>query len=258
MLPLVSELLARVPLNAGLWRRVKAYSETDEAKSLTGARKRFLEETLADFRNNGADLPDDQKARLVEVESALAAAAQKFSENVLDSTNAWELVIDDESKLAGLPSSAKAAARESAKAKGLGTDEAPVWRFTLQAPSYIPLLEHVHNDDVRRQVWEGSCGIGRGGDHDNTALVWEILALRQEKAEILGKANFADQACSSGAKRARIIFISRERGCPGNRGRTKIRDLFVRRRQFALGRRLQGFKKRRSVSMPVIGCDPDN
>lgn len=193
MLPKVSEFFTRVPMNAGLWRRVEAYSETAEAKALTGARKRYLEETLADFRNSGADLLEDRKARLMEVESMLAAKAQKFSENVLDSTNEWELVIDDESKLAGLPSSAKAAARENAKAKGLGTDATPKWRFTLQAPSFVPVLEHVHDDDVRRQVWEGSCRIGRGGEHDNTALVWEILGLRQEKAEILGKANFADQ-----------------------------------------------------------------
>lgn len=220
MLPKVSEFFSRIPLNAGLWRRIKAYSETDEAKALVGARKRYLEETLADFRNSGADLPDDRKARLMEVESALAAKAQKFSENVLDSTNAWDLVIDDESKLAGLPASAKAAARENAKAKGLGSDDAPKWRFTLQAPSFVPVLEHVHDGDVRRQVWEGTCRIGRGGEHDNTALVWELLALRHEKAALLGKAHFADQV------------LERRMAKTGATALAFVGDLFARTKPF--------------------------
>jgi len=220
MLPKVSEFFSRVPLNLGLWRRLVAYSDTEEAKGLTGARKRYLEETLADFRNSGADLRDDRKNRLLEVDSALARATQEFSENVLDSTNLWELVVDDESKLDGLPGAAKAAARENAEAKGLGDGDAPKWRFTLQAPSFLPVLEHVHDDDLRRQVWEGTCTIGRGGDHDNTDLIWEILALRQEKAEILGKANFADHV------------LERRMAKTGATALGFVDDLFERTKQF--------------------------
>jgi oligopeptidase A len=193
MLKPVSEFFAAVPLNSALWQRVKAYSETGEAKSLEGIRRRFLEETLADFRNSGADLPETRKVRLKELESELAEKNQKYSENVLDSTNAWELVIDNESRLAGLPELAKAAALESAKSKDLATDEDQKWRFTLQAPSFFPVLEHVDDDAIRKQVWEGTCAIGARGEHDNTGLIWEILQLRQEKSEILGRANFADQ-----------------------------------------------------------------
>ncbi|MFP6874271.1 MAG: M3 family metallopeptidase [Verrucomicrobiales bacterium] len=193
MLKPVSEFFAAVPLNSGLWQRVKAYSGTGEAKNLEGVRRRFLEETLADFRNSGADLPETKKARLKELESELAEKTQKYSENVLDSTNAWQLVIDDESRLAGLPALAKAAALESAKSKNLATDEDLKWRFTLQAPSFFPVLEHVDDDAIRKQVWEGTCDIGARGEHDNTALIWEILKLRQEKSGILGRANFADQ-----------------------------------------------------------------
>ena len=192
MLPKVSEFYAGIPLNEGLWKRVAAYAATDEARTLTGAKKRLLDETVADFKQNGADLPSDQKKRLEEVQAELAKLTQKYSENVLDSTNAWELIIEDENRLAGLPKTAKATLRGEAKAKDLGTDEEPVWRITLKAPSFIPVLEYADDADLRRQVWEGSTTIGHGGDYDNTDLIWKILDLRHEKAALLGKEHFAD------------------------------------------------------------------
>ena len=192
-LPKVTEFYSKVPLNSGLWNRIKAYSETEEAKSLSGTRLRFLEETLSDFQNSGADLPSEDKDRLMQIESDLAQKTQKYSENVLDSTNQWELIVDSEEDLAGLPGNSKAAAFENAKSKEIGSDEDPKWRFTLQAPSYFPVLEHVHSDSIRKKVWEGTCSIGASGDYDNSDLVWEILELRQKKAELLGKKDFADQ-----------------------------------------------------------------
>ena len=193
MLPKVSEFYSKVPLNSGLWNRIKAYSETKEAKSLSGTRLRFLEETLSDFQNSGADLPSEDKSRLMQIESELAQKTQKYSENVLDSTNQWELIVDNEEDLSGLPENSKAAALENAKSKEIGSEENPKWRFTLQAPSYFPVLEHLHSDSIRKKVWEGTCSIGASGDYDNSDLVWEILELRQKKAELLGKKNFADQ-----------------------------------------------------------------
>ena len=193
MLPKVSEFYSKVPLNSGLWNRIKAYSETKEAKSLSGTRLRFLEETLSDFQNSGADLPSEDKSRLMQIESELAQKTQKYSENVLDSTNQWELIVDNEEDLSGLPENSKAAALENAKSKEIGSDENPKWRFTLQAPSYFPVLEHLHSDSIRKKVWEGTCSIGASGDYDNSDLVWEILELRQKKAELLGKKDFADQ-----------------------------------------------------------------
>ena len=126
MLPAVSEFYARIPLNEDLWKRIEAYSRSADAAQLTGARKRLLEETLADFRQNGADLPADKKQRLEEVQAELARLTQKYSENILDSTNAWELIIEDENRLAGLPPTVKATLRGEAEAKGLGSDERPV------------------------------------------------------------------------------------------------------------------------------------
>ena len=87
------------------------------------------------------------------MQSRLSEITQKFSENVLDSTNAWELVIDDESRLAGLPESAKAAAAADAEGKG----HEGKWRFTLQYPSMGPVLQYADDDDLRREIWEANC-----------------------------------------------------------------------------------------------------
>lgn len=194
MIPKVTEFATKLYLNESLWDLLKTYANTEEASQLEGVQKRLLEETLEDFRSHGADLPDDQRKRLFKIEEELAKATQKFSENVLDSTNAFELIIDDESRLVGLPESAKAAALQSARDADKATDDSPAWRFTLQFPSFFPVLEHAEDDALRKEIWEARCTVGRAGNHDNSSLVWEILALRQEKAEILGKDHFADFA----------------------------------------------------------------
>lgn len=188
MLPAVSEFFASIHLDAGLWARVKGYSETADAAGLTGAKRRLLDETLLDFQQSGADLPEDEKLRLEGIIAELAKLTQKYSENVLDSTNAWELIIDDESLLDGLPATPKAAAAADAEKKG----HTGKWRLTLKITSMLPVLEHANNEGLRRQVWEGSTSIGRTGEHDNTALIFRILKLRQAKAELLGQKNFAD------------------------------------------------------------------
>lgn len=188
LLPDITAFFTSITLDAGVWSVVKAYAATPEAKSLTGVRRRFLEETVNGFVDQGADLPPESKVRLAELNSRLAEITQKYSENVLDSTNAWELWITDAKRLAGLPESALAAARQSAAAKG----RADAWRFTLHAPSLIPLLTYAEDDALRREAWEASTSVGRVGQWDNTALVHEILALRQEKARLLGRAHFAD------------------------------------------------------------------
>jgi oligopeptidase A len=193
MLPSVTAFFAKIPLNADLWDLLVTYSKTEEAKALSGVRQRALEEAMESFRQHGADLPPDKKSRMEAIESELSQLTQKYSENVLDSTNAWELLIDDASRLKGLPQSAIDAARQEAAAKGHGTPELPQFRFTLKAPSMLPVLEYLEDDDIRRQVWEASTRIGREGEHDNTALVWQILRLRHEKAQLMGKDHFADQ-----------------------------------------------------------------
>ncbi|MES2657071.1 MAG: M3 family metallopeptidase [Verrucomicrobiota bacterium] len=188
MLPDVTDFYSSLALNDRLWSVIKAAGESPEIAGLSAVQKRFVEETLADFRNSGADLPADKKERIAAIEAELSQITKEYSEHVLDSTNAWELVITDESKLAGLPDSAKAGAAANARAKG----HENAWRFTLQFPSMSPIMQHLHDDDIRRQVWEASSKVGAYGEYDNTALVWRILELRHEKAEILGHEHFAD------------------------------------------------------------------
>ena len=188
MLPEVTDFYSSLALNDRLWTVIKAVSESPEIGTLTPVQQRFVEETLADFRNSGADLPAVQKERIAAIEAELSKITKEYSEHVLDSTNAWELVITDEAKLAGLPDSAMAGAAANARAKG----HEAAWRFTLQFPSMYPLMQHLHDDDIRRQVWEASSKVGATGGFDNTVLVWRILELRHEKAEILGHEHFAD------------------------------------------------------------------
>ena len=192
MLPEVSDFYSSIPLNERLWSILNAFGSSAAVDELDPVKRRFVEETMLDFVQAGADLPRDKKERVAEIQSELSKLTKRYGENVLDATNAWELVIEDESKLAGLPQSAKDAARANAAAKGHGSEEKPAWRFTLQFPSMMPVLLHLEDDGIRRQVWEASVKVASEGEHDNTDLVWKILKLRQEKAEILGKKNFAD------------------------------------------------------------------
>jgi oligopeptidase A len=189
MLPEVTDFYSSISLNERLWAVLKSVGEGPQASKLDPVAKRFVEETLADFRQSGADLPPEQKKRVAEIEAELSKLTKQYAEHVLDSTNAWELVISDEAKLAGLPESAKAAATANARDKGL---PAPAWRFTLQFPSMFPLMQHLHDDPIRRQVWEASTQVAAHGEYDNTSLVWRILELRHEKSTILGHVHFAD------------------------------------------------------------------
>jgi oligopeptidase A len=192
MLPQVSAFYARIPLNAELWARVKAVAESAAGRVLAGVHRRFLDETVADFRSAGADLPGDKRARLEALQGELAQFTQKYSENVLDATNAWQLLVDDPARLRGLPAHAVAAARVGAEKKGLGTAEKPVWRFTLHGPSQEPVLTYAEDEGLRRELWTAAVAVGAEPPHDNTALVQKILALRAEKAALLGRAHFAD------------------------------------------------------------------
>jgi oligopeptidase A len=189
MLPRVSAFYASIPLNAALWERLKAFANSPDAARVTGIHRRFLDETVKDFRQAGADLPPEKRSRLEAIQSELAQLTQKYAENVLDATNAWQLVVPegDERRLAGLPAHAKAAARRSAESKNVGG-----WRFTLHMPSQEPFMTYLEDDGLRREMWTAAIRVGADAPHDNTALISRIIALRAEKAALLGKPHFAD------------------------------------------------------------------
>jgi oligopeptidase A len=183
----VSEFYSSIPLHTGLWNQVKAFSMTEEGMNLVGARKRFLAKTLESFRRHGADLGSDDKARLGALDVELAKVTTKFGDNVLDSTNEFEVVITDEVGLAGLPEAAIAAARQSAAGKGLDG-----WRFTLQGPSYVALMTYLDDAAVREKVFLAYASRAAKDPFDNRELLARILELRREKAALLGFPNFAD------------------------------------------------------------------
>jgi len=190
MLPTVTAFMTEVYLNSALYDTLAKAAENKAEWS--AAESRYADETLADFKDAGAALPADKKTRLAEIDRDLAAKTQKFSENTLDATNAYTLDITDEARLAGLPEMAKVAARETAQKADLGTNEAPVYRFTLKMPSFIPVMRFADDDALRQAIYEASMAVGAEEPHANDALIKDILALRHEKAQLLGKKNFAD------------------------------------------------------------------
>lgn len=189
MLPVVTDFFASIPLNTALWAAIKAFGTSQSVETLSPTKQRYVHETMADFREQGADLPAEDKKRAAALQSRLAELTQKYSENCLDAVNAWEKIVSDEALLSGLPESAVSAARQDAQCKG----HENAWRFTLQAPSYTAVMTYADSEDLRQAVWQAYASIGRGEAHNNQALVREILDLRHALAQLVGQANFADR-----------------------------------------------------------------
>jgi oligopeptidase A len=185
--PEVSAFYGSIPLDAALWSKLKAFAASDEGRALSGPRRRHLDKTVDEFRRHGADLDEAGKTRLSEIDVALAQLTTRFGNHVLDDTNAFELYVDDEARLAGLPTSALDMARASAESKGKTGH-----RFTLQAPSVIAVLTYLDDATIRRTVWEAYNQRASHGESDNGPLIAQIVALRAEKAHLLGKRDFAD------------------------------------------------------------------
>ena len=187
VLPEISAFFSSLPLNAALWKRVKTFAGTNEAFELTGTRKRHVMKTVRDFRRAGADLRAEDKERLQGLKVELAQLQQKFSENVLDATAAFELNISDERRLSGVPDAALRRARAKAAEKGLDG-----WLLTLDYPSVEPILKHCEDRELRREIHHALVTRCRAGDFDNRPLLARILRLRFEVAETLGYRSFPD------------------------------------------------------------------
>lgn len=212
--PKVSEFYSKIPLDPGLWKAVSDYAKTDEARALTGTRRRFLDKTLDGFRRQGAELAVEGKQRLSEIAARLSEITTKFSQNVLDSHAAFDLVIGDDAKVAGLPPSALAMAKESARSKGLTG-----YRFTLQGPSYMAVLTYADDPALRKTLWHAYNTSATREPFDNRALLGEILALRKEQAALLGFADFsdyvlADRMAKNGATASRFVEDLHRRTIP--------------------------------------------
>ena len=194
ILPEITAFQAKISLDPKLWHAVKSYAEKPEIANLDPVDRRLLDEVLKDFEESGANLPEDKRKRLEQISSELAKATQTFSEHILDATNAWTITATEESELLGLPENAKSAARQAALEK-LGEEKgANAWVFTLHAPSMLPVIQYADNEELRKEVWSASDSLCVKKPYENEPLIREILKLRQERAEILGKPDFADVA----------------------------------------------------------------
>ncbi len=212
--PKLSSFWSSVLLDEGLWNTLQAFAASPAGLQLAGPRKRHLRKMLNEFRREGAKLDPAGKERVAAINVELAELTTQFSQNVLDSTNSFELIIEDERQLAGLPESAKESARESAASKDLLG-----WRFTLQAPSLIPVLTYLDDRLLREKVWRAYNTRATRGETDNKSIIEDILRLRREKATILGYRDFSDlvledRMAGSGAAAEAFVADLRTRTLP--------------------------------------------
>lgn len=185
--PEISAFYADLPVHAGLWALLSALAATEEAKHLDPVRARALSKTIDEFRRHGAMLSDEDKRVLVETDRALSSATLSFSQNVLESTGAFALYLEDDGRLAGVPPHVVAAAKRAAAA-----DDHEGYKLTLHAPCVIPVLTYGQDRGLREQLWRAYNRRASAGDVDNAPVICRILSLRKKKASMLGYDDFAD------------------------------------------------------------------
>ena len=187
--PMLSSLSDGIILNDALFQRVKAVYEQRDELGLNSEQMRLLTETFKSFANNGANLPEDKKARLKEINQELGLLSLQFGNNVVAETNAYQLFITDEAELNGLPESAKAAAKEEATAAG----RPDAWLFTPKRTSFTPVLQYCENRELRKELLMAYTTRGNhDNDNDNKEIIVKTMQLRVEKAQLFGYTNPAD------------------------------------------------------------------
>lgn len=194
-LPMVTQLFIDLSQNEALFAKYRAMKASDAFATLSDVRRRIIDREIRDFRLSGAELPETERARVKAIGERLSMLNQKFSENLLDATNAWHLLIEDESRLAGIPADTKAMYAANAKAAGQTG-----WRITLHFPSYLPVMQYADDRALRETVYHAFATRAAefdGAKFDNTPLIKEILQLRQEESSLLGFANYAEASLAT-------------------------------------------------------------
>ncbi len=189
-LPKVTQFYTELGQNQRLFEKFKQLGASPEMARLSRAQRAIVEHELRDFRLGGADLPTDKKVRFTAVREKLSALSSRFSDNLLDATNAFAHYVETDAALGGIPADVLQAAREAAAADGK-----PGWKFTLHAPSYMPVMQYSDNRGLRETLYRAystrAAEFGKP-EWDNTQLITEIVALRRELGQLLGFANFAE------------------------------------------------------------------
>lgn len=186
--PLLSEFGNDIRLNKQLFEKVKAVYEKKSSLTLTPEQETLLDKKYKSFSRNGANLPEEKKNKLREIDKELSKLSLEFGENVLKETNAFQLHITNEKDLSGLPEGAIEAARELAKSQ-----EKEDWIFTLDHPSYLPFMTYADNRELRKEL---ALAFGsrafNNNEFDNREIVLKIAKLRHERANLLGYKSHAD------------------------------------------------------------------
>ena len=193
-LPKLSAFHTEIGQNLKLYSGYKKIASDAGFDGLSAARQKIIKNAIRDFRLSGAELQGAARNRFGEIVSELSSLTNKFDQNLLDATDGWFLDIEDEAELKGLPQSAMDLGREAAIEAGLSG-----WRFSLQAPSYIPFMMFCENRTLRETMYEAyvtraSDQGPNAGQFDNGPLMVKILALRAEMASLLGYPHYAEYA----------------------------------------------------------------
>ncbi|HEY6821420.1 MAG TPA: M3 family metallopeptidase [Burkholderiales bacterium] len=188
-LPRLTEYWTELGQNEQLFGLYKELRASAEFERLAPARKTIVEHALRDFRLGGAELAADKKPRFAEAQAELARLGAKFSENLLDATNAFTILVGEE-RTRGIPEDVLQAAREAAQKEGRQG-----WKFTLHAPSYMPVMQYAEDRNLRETLYrESATRASEFGkpEWDNSPLIARIVTLRRELAQLLGFKNYAE------------------------------------------------------------------
>ncbi|MCL4133098.1 UNVERIFIED_CONTAM: hypothetical protein GTU68_043189 [Idotea baltica] len=188
---LITQYHSEVGQNSALYQQYKKLKNQSGYSAYSQAKRKIIDNTLLDFRLSGAELAENDKARFTQLSLQLAELSNKFERNLLDSTQAWTLLITDQELLKGMPASSLAMAQSLAKESNQDG-----WLLNLQIPSYLAVMQHVENTELRKQVYQAyvmrASELSNEGKFDNTSLIDDILAARLEQANLLGFDNYAE------------------------------------------------------------------
>jgi len=196
-LPKLSEYSTEVGQNRALYEAYHAIKDSPDFAKLDRAQQKIINNALRDFHLSGVDLPAEQQARYKEISQQQSKLGSQFEENLLDATNAWQKHLRDVEDLVGLPESALAQAKQAAQAEGLDG-----WLINLQFPSYVAVMTYADNRELRHEHYQAFCTRAsdqgpNAGTWDNSAIMEQILALRHEKAQLLGFNNYAEYSLAA-------------------------------------------------------------
>jgi len=187
-LPKLTQYYTELGQNPALYAKYRALNDSTGFASLSAAQRAVIEHEVRDFRLGGAELSADKKIRFTEIRDRLSSLTSRFSDNLLDATDGFAHFVNDESELSGIPDDVLEAARNAAEKDGK-----PGWKFTLHAPSYLPVMQYAEHRPLRELMYRASATraseFGKK-ELDNTPLITEIVNLRREMAQLLGFESF--------------------------------------------------------------------